>query len=76
MSDQLHECIPSNVKLHDFAVEAYEPTWLNGLDRAPNPVEYPLLARAVCQEIAYRLVADNPAISRLCRGIATQQNAD
>jgi uncharacterized OsmC-like protein len=43
-------------------IEVDEPEALAGTDAAPNPVEYVLAALASCQEITYRLYADNLGI--------------
>ncbi|MGH8676912.1 MAG: OsmC family protein, partial [Burkholderiales bacterium] len=52
--DGLHR----KVDIRNFSVEVDEPPVLGGTDKAPNPVEYALVALATCQEITYRLHAD------------------
>lgn len=47
-----------HVQIRNFGVEVDEPPVLGGTDKAPNPVEYALVALASCQEITYRLHAD------------------
>jgi putative redox protein len=48
----------SDVQVRTFDIPVDEPPTLGGVDSAPNPVEYALVALATCQEITYRLHAD------------------
>jgi len=48
----------SAVTVRQFTVDVDEPRALGGLDKAPTPLEYILVALSSCQEITYRLYAD------------------
>ena len=54
--------LKSAVTVRQFRVDVDEPAALGGDDTAPNPVEYVLAALASCQEITYRLYADQLGI--------------
>ncbi len=56
------EGLKSAVTVRQFRVDVDEPAALGGDDTAPNPVEYVLAALASCQEITYRLYADQLGI--------------
>jgi uncharacterized OsmC-like protein len=50
--------VDSTASIRQFSVRVDEPDGLGGLDTAPSPVEYILVALGSCQEITYRLYAD------------------
>lgn len=50
--------VDSTASVRQFSVRVDEPDGLGGLDTAPSPVEYILVALGSCQEITYRLYAD------------------
>jgi uncharacterized OsmC-like protein len=52
----------SEVQARDFTYTVDEPPELGGTDEGPNPVEYILGGLAACQEITYRLYADQLGI--------------
>jgi uncharacterized OsmC-like protein len=54
--------LKSVAKARQFEIEVDEPEDLGGADSAPNPVEYVLAGLASCQEITYRLYADQLGI--------------
>jgi len=69
------EGVRSDVRIRNFdAIPVDEPPALGGVDSAPNPVEYALLALATCQEITYRLHAD--ALGIPLDGVAVSVEGD
>ncbi len=52
----------SEVEARDFMITVDEPEGLGGENLGPNPVELILAAAASCQEITYRLYADQLGI--------------
>lgn len=56
------EGLKSEAHIRQFTVPVDEPEVLGGSDSAPNPVEYVLAALAACQEVTYRLFADQRGI--------------
>lgn len=62
VSSEQVDGLRSRVSARNFSIEVDEPEALAGADTAPNPVEYVLVALASCQEITYRLYADNLGI--------------
>ncbi len=64
----------SRVSVRWFEIAVDEPPTLGGTDRAPNPVEYALVALATCQEITYRLHAD--ALGIPLDGVAVSLEGD
>jgi putative redox protein len=52
----------SEATIRDFRLTLDEPPALGGTDSGPNPVELILAALGACQEITYRLFAENLGI--------------
>src|SRR5260221_3074099 len=52
----------SEATIRDFRLTLDEPPALGGADSGPNPVELVLAALGACQEITYRLFAENLGI--------------
>ncbi len=52
----------SEATIRDFRLTLDEPPALGGTDSGPNPVELVLAALGACQEITYRLFAENLGI--------------
>jgi putative redox protein len=52
----------SEATIRDFRLTLDEPPALGGADSGPNPVELVLAALGACQEITYRLYAENLGI--------------